>query len=89
MTPRTAAGRRRYAATPVLLPDILAIEAEAAAPLRDALRGLVEAWDADQRVDGASRGTEESGIALNAALDTARRALDEPIEPVLDREVEG
>jgi hypothetical protein len=59
--------------------------AEAAAPLRDALRGLVAAEDG-LLVVTSDHAKEEWEVALDAA----RRALDEPIEyPVLDREVEG
>jgi hypothetical protein len=67
--------------------EALATEAEAAAPLRDALRGLVEAWDA--HAANQNDDLETSWQRFRQAIDTARRALDEPIEhPVLDREVE-
>jgi hypothetical protein len=57
---------------------------DAAAPLRDALRGLVEA------IDEYRSKANRSDVDLVMALTAARRALDEPIEhPVLDREVEG
>jgi hypothetical protein len=57
----------------------------AAAPLRDALRGLVAAEDG-LLVVTSDHAKEEWEVALAAA----RRALDEPIEhDALDREVEG
>jgi hypothetical protein len=56
--------------------EVAPIEAEAAQPLRDALRGL-DRWATDFPEEGMVQVTAEGWDNFRVVLDAARRALDE------------